>query len=188
MTTAKPLRADARRNYDRLLAEAGAAFARHGVDASLEDIAKAAGVGIGTLYRHFATRTALLEALLRDRFDRQAELGRELLEHDKPGEALFRWFRELATVSTSFRGLIEAVAAALSDETSELYESCHAMREFGARLAARAREAGDLREDVATEDMFLLVHGVAWASQHDPAGDESVPRLLDFVFSGLRPS
>ncbi|AXB44504.1 TetR/AcrR family transcriptional regulator [Amycolatopsis albispora] len=188
MTSAKPLRADARRNYDRLLAEAATAFARDGVDASLEEIARAAGVGIGTLYRHFATRSALLEALLRDRFDRVAELGRELIEHDRPGEALFRWLRELAAVSTTFRGLIEAVAVALRDETSELYESCHTMRGTGARLAERARAAGELREDVATEDMLLLVNAVAWASQHDPAGDARVPELLELVFSGLRPS
>ncbi|MBN6033719.1 TetR/AcrR family transcriptional regulator [Amycolatopsis sp. 195334CR] len=188
MTTVKPLRADARRNYDRLLAEAGAAFARDGVDASLEDVAKAAGVGIGTLYRHFPTRSALLEALLREQFDGQAELGRELLGHDRPGDALFRWLHELAVLSTSFRGLIETVAVALRDETSELYESCHAMRAIGGDLADRARAAGELREDVATEDMLLLVNGVAWASQHDPVGDQSVPVLLELVFSGLRPS
>ena len=84
MTEVKPMRADARRNYERLLEEARRAFAEHGVEASLEDIARRAGVGIGTLYRHFPTRDALLEALLRDRFDTQAERARELLAHPEP--------------------------------------------------------------------------------------------------------
>ncbi|MFD2396928.1 TetR/AcrR family transcriptional regulator [Prauserella oleivorans] len=78
------MRADARRNYERLLVEATDLFARHGVDASLEDVAKAAGVGIGTLYRHFPSRDALIEALLRTRFDSLAATAEHLLRHPRP--------------------------------------------------------------------------------------------------------
>src|SRR6184192_3929854 len=84
----RPMRADARRNYERLVAAAADAFAAHGTEASLEDIARRAGVGIGTLYRHFPTREALLEALLRSRFEEMQRRAAELSASAAPGEAL----------------------------------------------------------------------------------------------------
>ncbi|WP_020671118.1 TetR/AcrR family transcriptional regulator [Amycolatopsis nigrescens] len=188
METSKPLRADARRNYERLLDEAKRAFGQHGVDASLEEIARRAGVGIGTLYRHFPTRNALLEVLLRNRFDTQAKVARELLWHPSPSAALQEWLAELARTSTTYRGLVASVATALSDESSELYASCHAMQDAAARLLARAQEAGEIRAEVASLDLMLLANGVAWAVEHAPDGQGSIGRLSALVFSGLRTS
>ncbi|MGW5717096.1 TetR/AcrR family transcriptional regulator [Amycolatopsis sp. NPDC003865] len=187
MTEVKPMRADARRNYERLLEEAQRAFAEHGVEASLEDIARRAGVGIGTLYRHFPTRDALLETLLRARFDARAERARELLTHPEPLTALQAWLAELGDATGTFRGLVELTAEALSDESSRLYASCHAMREAGSHLVERAKQAGELRRDVTTNELLLLLHAASWAGGHLP-GPGGMQRLLALVFEGLRVS
>jgi AcrR family transcriptional regulator len=187
MTEVKPMRADARRNYERLLEEAQRAFAEHGVEASLEDIARRAGVGIGTLYRHFPTRDALLETLLRARFDAQAERARELLTHPEPLAALQTWLSGLGDATGTFRGLVELTADALSDESSRLYASCHEMREAGSHLVERAKNEGALREDVTTDELLLLLHAASWAGGHLP-GPGGMHRLLALVFEGLRVS
>jgi AcrR family transcriptional regulator len=187
MTEVKPMRADARRNYERLLEEAQRAFTEHGVDASLEDIARRAGVGIGTLYRHFPTREALLETLLRARFDGQAERARVLLTHAEPLNALQDWLVGLGDATGTFRGLVELTADALNDESSRLYASCHAMRESGSHLVERAKQSGELRADVTSNELLLLVHAASWAGAHLPGG-EGMQRLLALVFEGLRPS
>lgn len=187
MTDVKPMRADARRNYERLLEEAQRAFAEHGVEASLEEIARRAGVGIGTLYRHFPTREALLETLLRARFDAQAERARELLSHPEPLNALHTWLAGLGDATGTFRGLVELTADALNDETSRLYESCHAMRAVGSQLVERAKAAGELRRDVTAHELLLLLHAASWAGGHLP-GEGGMHRLLALVFEGLRAS
>ncbi|MDT7729541.1 MAG: hypothetical protein QOI21_6117 [Actinomycetota bacterium] len=187
MDTAKPMRADARRNYERLVEEAKLAFGRHGVDASLEDIARSSGVGIGTLYRHFPTREALLETLLRDRFDSQAAAARELLDHPSPIDALRAWLLDLGRTSARYRGLSDSMMTALTDETSQLYASCHAMQGAVSHLVDRARRAGELREDVTSQEVLLLAHAVAWASEHVGTAN-GVDRLFELVFGGLRAS
>jgi AcrR family transcriptional regulator len=187
MTEVKPMRADARRNYERLLEEAQRAFTEHGVDASLEDIARRAGVGIGTLYRHFPTREALLETLLRARFDGQAERARELLTDAEPLNALQTWLAGLGDATGTFRGLVELTADALNDESSRLYASCHAMREAGSHLVERAKRSGELRADVTANELLLLLHAASWAGAHLP-GDGGMQRLLALVFEGLRAS
>ncbi|KAA9159468.1 TetR/AcrR family transcriptional regulator [Amycolatopsis acidicola] len=188
MTSANPkaMRADARRNYERLLEEARRAFAERGIDASLEEIARRAGVGIGTLYRHFPTREALLEALLRERFDAQAKAADDLLGHPSPIDALKAWAIEMGEASTVYRGLTDALADALADETSQLSRSCHGMRESAGHLVERARAAGELRADVTAPEVLLLVHSAAWASEHAAGGKPSLARVVDLVFRGLR--
>lgn len=180
------MRADARRNYERLLAEARRAFGQSGIDASLEEIARRAEVGIGTLYRHFPTREALLEALLRERFDAQARAAERLLEHASPIEALKAWAVRMAEASTVYRGLVEALADALADESSQLYQSCHGMRESAGRLVERAHRAGELPEDVTVLEVLLLVNAAAWSSERAPGGEPSLERVVDLVFLGLR--
>jgi AcrR family transcriptional regulator len=187
MTEVKPMRADARRNYERLLGEAQRAFAEHGVEASLEDVARRAGVGIGTLYRHFPTRDALLETLLRTRFDGQAERARELLTHPEPLAALQAWLTGLGEATATYRGLVDLTADALNDESSRLYASCHAMREAASHLVERAQQAGELRADVTTHELLLLLHAASWAGPHLP-GAGGGQRLLALVFEGLRVS
>jgi AcrR family transcriptional regulator len=175
------MRADARRNYVRLLDEAARAFAEQGVDASLEEVARRAGVAIGTLYRHFPTRNALLEALMRARFDRHAEEAEALLTADDPLSALRTWAHLLVQASTSYRGLVAAVAEALADETSALHRSCVGMREAAGRLVARAQASGDLRPDLTVNELLLSAHAAGWAAERGG----SLERQLDLVFTGL---
>jgi AcrR family transcriptional regulator len=178
-------RADARRNYDLLLTVAGEAFAEHGTDASLRDIARRAGVGIGTLYRHFPTREALLEALLRHRFDAMRERAERLVDAASPSGALLEWLGELATGSATYRGLPESVMAALRDEGSQLHASCAAMRTAGRQLLHRAQEAGEVRADVTAEQLLALVAGLAWAGEQSAEPTEMVGRLMSVAMYGL---
>ncbi|GAA3218986.1 TetR/AcrR family transcriptional regulator [Dactylosporangium siamense] len=179
------VRVDARRNRDLLLAAAREAFETHGTDASLRDIARQAGVGIGTLYRHFPTREALLEALLASRFDALRDRAEELSATAAPGEALLGWLGELAAGSVTVRGLPESVMAALRDEESELHASCAGMRAAGGQLLQRAQEAGEVRADVTAAQVLALAAGLAWAGEQsaDPAG--TVRQLLLIAGRGL---
>ncbi|GAA2782890.1 helix-turn-helix domain-containing protein [Saccharopolyspora taberi] len=179
------MRADARRNYDRLLAEAEAAFRERGTGAPLEEIARSAGVGIGTLYRHFPTRDALLEALLHDRFSTLCEREAELAGADSPRAALIDWLRDFARSSSRYRGLPDSVMATLANEESALHASCHAMREAGARLLARAQEAGEVRADLRPDELLLLAASVSWAAEHQEG--DSAERLLTLLIEGIDP-
>lgn len=187
-TAARPMRADARRNYDRLLAVARDAFAERGIEASLEDVARRAEVGIGTLYRHFPTRDALLEALLRERFDALAAKGRALLDRPCDRAVLLDWTRSFMEMLGTYRGLTAALTATLADETSELHASCAAMRGAGAALLARAQEAGLIRTDVDAAEFMTLVNGVTWGNEQSFAGSpERLDKLLGIVLDGLAP-
>jgi len=175
-------RADARRNYERLLAAAGDAFVRYGVDASLNDVARRAGVGPATLYRHFPTREALLEALLTDRYDTLAERARTLLDSSSPREALVAWLHVFMAHVTTYRGLATPVKAALQDETSELFSSCHGMQAAWHELLVHAQKAGAVRADVDGSDVLRLVNAVAWATDGRP---DEADRLLSLVLEGI---
>ncbi|GLZ39152.1 TetR/AcrR family transcriptional regulator [Actinokineospora sp. NBRC 105648] len=181
--TAKPMRADARRNYERLMDQARAAFAERGTEASLEDIAGAAGVGIGTLYRHFPTRQDLLEALLREQFDALAATGRDLLDDVSAGAALVTWVSAFVAMTSTYRGLTAALTATLRDESTTLHAACVSMRAVATALLERAQQAGAVRADVSASDFLILISGVAWAYEH--VVEESPRRLLDLVFEGL---
>ncbi len=182
----RPMRADARRNYDRLLAAGAAAFTERGPEASLEDIARRAGVGIGTLYRHFPTRQALLEAVYLDRVQELCGVAGELADHADPGEALLAWLRAFAAHVTGYRSLKAFLAAAMRDAGSPL-SSCHLMlREAGTTLLTRAQQSGAARADLDITELLRLVHGLVMAC--DQAKDDTVPvdRLLSLLMDGLR--
>lgn len=183
---AETIRADARRNYDLLLAAAREAFAAHGTDASLRDIARQAGVGIGTLYRHFPTREALLEALLASRFDALRQRAEQLSTAAAPGSALLDWLGELAAGSVTYRGLPESVMTALRDEQSQLHASCAGMRAAGGRLLRRAQEAGEVRPDVTAAQLLALAAGLAWAGEQSADPVDMVRHLLSIAADGLR--
>lgn len=182
------MRADARRNYERLLAEARGVVAEQGTDASLEEVARRADVGIGTLYRHFPTREALLEALLRDRFDGLRAHAEELLGEGDPFEALLAWMRRLASGTVTYRGLAQAMMAAIQDETSDLYASCHDMRAAGQALLVRAQDAGSVRPDVQPQDVLYLAGMVATAAEQSPGETALHDRLFTYATDGLRPA
>jgi len=174
------MRADARRNYQRLLAAAAAAFAERGADdVSLEEIARRAGVGIGTLYRHFPTRQALLEAVYHDQVDALEVLVAELLQSDSPGAALAEWLAALMAFGKAKRSL----TAAMLD--SELLSSCKAMLHAATdTLLARAQQAGAVRADVQGTDVIRLTHAVSLAADmgQDPGQAE---RMLALVLGGV---
>ncbi|MDG6107716.1 TetR/AcrR family transcriptional regulator [Dactylosporangium aurantiacum] len=179
------MRADARRNYERVLAEAEVAFRERGTEASLEEVARRAGVSIGTLYGHFPTRQALLEAMLHESIDRLVATAEELLTHPSPGEALARWAGATAAHMSAYRGLASSLLSSLKDESSPLHRACQQMTAAGERLLDRARSAGLVRAEASAADMFALVNAAAWVREQVPA--EQGDRLLAFMIDGLRP-
>ncbi|MCK9928122.1 TetR/AcrR family transcriptional regulator [Frankia sp. Mgl5] len=188
-TRARPLRADARANYERLLEQARLAFAEHGTGASLEDIARRAGVGTGTFYRHFPSREALLEAVLHDRFDRLTARADELAATTAPGTALTVWLGEFVEFTSAYRGLTATLMQTLRDTSTELHAACAAMRTAGSTLLAGAQRAGEIRSDLAALELLTLVSGLAWAcEQASVAVPDGVTadRLLSLTLDGLR--
>jgi AcrR family transcriptional regulator len=176
------LRADARQNHARLISAATAAFAEKGADAPLEDIARRAGVGIGTLYRHFPSRVDLQAAVFRTQVRVVCEQGDALLQTDAPEQAFASWTRALAGYLVTKRGLSRALIDAVGVE-SELITSCWVtMRETTDRLLEKAQEAGVIRSDVTGMDVMRLVHGVAVSSERDP---DRAGLLLSVMLDGL---
>jgi AcrR family transcriptional regulator len=180
-------RADGQRNHERLLDEARAAFAEHGTDVSLRDVARRAGVGIGTLYRHFPTRDALIEAAFRHGLEDLAARAGRLLDAESPGDALSEWLLAFAGGSTRYQGLPGSLLAALRDETSGLYESCDTMKDAAGRLLARAQRAGAIRPDLTVGELLSLTTAVAWAAQQTPQAEPSTTRFLTLLHTGLTP-
>lgn len=156
------MRADARKNYDHLLAVARDLVTEQGADASLRDVARRAGVGLGTLYRHFPTREVLLEALLRASFDGLTARAGELEMSDLPDEALVSWLREAVAVAHNYRGVVSTMVAAIADPDSALHASCVTMRAAGTRVLVRAQAENMARTDIDGADLFALVGALAW--------------------------
>ena len=181
-----PKRADARRNYDRLLAAAKAAFAEHGADdVSLEEIARRAGVGIGTLYRHFPARQALLEAVYKDQVDGLDALGAKLLVAESPGEALADWMRAFMAFARTKRSLSSALAATIG-KNSEFMSACSmVLRSRTDELLSRAQEAGEARPEVQVADIFRLTHGLIMATETEPSDPDQPRRLASLVISSV---
>jgi AcrR family transcriptional regulator len=178
-----PMRADARRSHDRLLAAATAAFAENGADAPLEDIARRAGVGIGTLYRHFPARLDLQEAVFRTQVNAVCAQGEELAGSPSAGDAFADWLRVLASYLVTKRGLAHALIAARG-QNSEVISTCsQIMRDTAGRLLERAQQAGAVRDDLTAMDVMMLVHGVVVATERTP---EQADRLLSLTLDGLR--
>ena len=188
-TTQPPraLRADAQRNIERLLDAARAAIAKDGPDASLDDIARDAGVGSGTLYRHFPTRVALLEAVYRDEVARLCAEGDRLLESDpEPGAALAEWLRVYVSFGAVKRGLMGPLTTALGQE-SNLFSSCKTMvRATGGRLVERAQQAGAIRDDVTIGDVLTLASAISYTGELTGEGSDLSERLLTVAIDGLR--
>ena len=183
----KALRADAQRNIERLLDAARARFAKEGPDASLDDIARDAGVGSGTLYRHFPTRVALLEAVYRDEVARLCAEGDRLLESDtEPGEALAEWLRVYVSFGAMKRGLMGPLTTALGQD-SDLFSTCKTMvRSTGGRLVEQAQKAGTIRDDVEISDVLTLASAISHAGELTGEGSDLSERLLTVAIDGLR--
>jgi len=183
-TLRKP-RADGVRNRERVLEAAKAVFSAGGSDASLETVAKRAGVGIGTLYRHFPTREALFEAVYRREVDQLSELADQLRSAPEPVDALRRWLKANVELVATKKGMISALALAVQT-SSELYAySFDRLTKAIGTLLDRAVAAGEIRADISPEDLLRALIGMCYL--HDQPGWQStVLRLMDVFIDGLR--
>jgi AcrR family transcriptional regulator len=177
------MRADARRSRAKLLEAATAAFAENGADAPLEDIARRAGVGIGTLYRHFPTRTDLQAGVFRSQVDAVCTTADDLIGTVPADQAFAGSVRAIAGYLVTKRGLSKALIESLGRD-SELISVCsQRMRDTLDRLLAHARQAGAVRPDVTAHDVLRLVHGIVMATEQSP---QDTDRLLGMMLDGLR--
>jgi AcrR family transcriptional regulator len=185
LPTTRPARADARRNYDLLVSAAREAFAEHGTDTSLEEIARRAGVGIGTLYRRFPNRTALLEAVYVDEIQSVCDRAYGYAEKLGPYDALAAWLRSFVGYSISKKSLAGELTVALGKD-SEFFSACKVnVREAGELLLNAAKEEGTVREELQLMDILRLVGGITMGRDMDR---DQAERLLDIVLAGLKPA
>jgi AcrR family transcriptional regulator len=180
----KPLRADARRNREKVLAAARAVFSEQGVDAQMDDVARRADVGVGTVYRHFPTKDALLRALTEELFDVIAAHARELLDHDDPWEAFkdALWFGAAQTAGD--RAFSELVAA-----QKKTLEQCRGQEDLTVtigELMRRCIAAGKMRPDVVIDDIPLVMCGVGSAGAMPHSMPDAWRRHLGIVLDGMR--
>ncbi|WBQ03734.1 TetR/AcrR family transcriptional regulator [Kribbella sp. CA-293567] len=187
MAPARPLRADARRSREQILVAAEVAFARDGIEASLEAIAKDAGVGSATLHRHFRSRRQLVEAVFAERTEAVIAEATELATTNPPGPALFYWLRSVLRVIVDNRGL--AVALLPVPDGAATDSSCHArLTEAADRLLESARETGDIRADITTSDVLSLVNAIALLAEQPGPVDLDAERLLGLTITGIGPA
>lgn len=181
------LRSDARRNRERVLRAAREAFAAEGAAVPLDEIARRAGVGAGTVYRHFPTKEALFEAVVSDRLQGLIGEARSLLEAGDPGGAFFGFFTRVVVEGVAKKDIVDALAG----EGVEVdFAGSRAARNLGeavAGLLERARRAGAVRKDVGAEDVMALLTGASLAIRHHGGGTDAADRVVAVVSDGLRP-
>ena len=168
------MRSDAQENYHHLLATARAVVAEEGASASMRDIARKAGVGPATLFRHFPTREALLDTLLRSsleeltqKADALASTSADDSADNSADDALVAWLRDAVAFVRTYSGAVTMMAAALSDPASALHASCESLRSAGARLLARAQAEGSADKNMTGGDMFALIGALGWMGDQD---------------------
>ena len=184
-TGSRPLRADAQRNRDRLLDVAVRAFSQDGPDVTLDAIAKDAGVGIGTLYRHFPTREALIEAAYRNELARLCDAVPDLLQAMPPDQAMRTWMDRYIDYMSTKRGMADALRAVIASGGSPYAQSRDRLTTAITTLLQAGAAAGTLRSDVEPADVLASLSGVSLAAG-DPAQREQARRLLDLLMDGLR--
>ena len=182
-TSERPLRADAQRNRDQIVAAAGRAFTKCGLEATLEGIAKDAGVGIGTLYRHFPTRELLIEAAYRNELAAVCDASPELLAKLPPDQALRAWMDRFIDYMARKRGMADALRAVFASGANPYAQSFELLVGAIKRLLDAGVAAGEIRPDVSADDVLVSLSGVALAagSKRDQAD-----RLLNLLLDGLR--
>lgn len=178
-------RADAMRNRERVLTAAKAVFSHGGAEASLDAVARRAGVGIGTLYRHFPTREALYEAVYRREVEHLVELAEALKAEAVPVEALRRWMRADVEFIATKKGMAAALALAVQGSSDLVAHSIEQLTRAAGDLLQRAVAAGEIRADISPDDVLRVVVGMCYA-QDRPGWQASVLRLVDIFIDGLR--
>jgi AcrR family transcriptional regulator len=178
----RPQRADARRNYDRLVEAARETFREHEADSSLEQIARRAGVGIGTLYRHFPTRLALLEAVYRDEVDDLADESAALTGRE-PWEALAAWLELFLSYAATKRALFHELIEVAGRDSELLTHSREVINGTGQAVLGRAQDAGVARADLEIGDVVRLVGG---CTMMPGSTEEQQKRMLAVVLAGIR--
>lgn len=187
--TARKPRVDAQRNRERVLASAKIVFSAGGADASLEAVARHAGVGIGTLYRHFPTRESLYEAVYRREVDQLGDLAEQLKHEAAPVEALRRWLRAIVEFVATKKGMSAALALAahgydVKGATELNNYSFDRLTSAAASLLDRAVATGEMRRDISPDDLLRAIIGMCYL--HDkPGWQASVQRLMDVFVDGL---
>ena len=180
---ARPKRADARRNYEKVLAAAREAFAESGEATSLEEVARRAGVGIGTLYRNFPNRQSLLEALYADEVEAVSRAASELADDREPWDALSTWFEGFIGYIATKQALASELGNYL-DKDAPLFARCREqLFAAGEPLLKRAQDAGEVRSDVAIGDVIQMVVGIAKLPNSEPGQAEHIVRI---ALDGLR--
>lgn len=185
-TGQRHMRADARRNYDLLLETAAAVFAEQGVNARLDEIVKRAGVGSGTLYRHFPTRESLLDAIFADRVRALCDLAYDLMKRPDRVAALRTWLLAVIRHSVTYRGLAATQVALLIDESQASGEARHdQIRWAGCTLLNHVQESGQVLSEIEISDLLKLVNAIAWAVEQTPSPSDQVNRMLAVVMRGI---
>jgi AcrR family transcriptional regulator len=180
----RPKRADARRNYDALIAAARAAFTERDQQASLEDIARRAGVGIGTLYRHFPTRAALIEAVYVEEVESLASSAADVAGKE-PWDALTTWLHGFVGYIATKQALADELFA-IAENNADVFANCRtALHGAGEPLLKSAQDAGVVREDARIEDVVRMVGAIAKMPAAEPG---EVERVLNIALDGLRVS
>ena len=181
---ARPLRADAARNRARLLEVAYETFAAEGLSVAIDEIARRAGVGAGTVYRHFPTKEALFQAVIADRMQRLIDDGRALLESDGPGEALFSFLRSMVLQwGAADRGLVDALAGFGIDVASAAPDAEEAFLAMLEELLRAAQEAGTARRDIGVREVKSILVGCQAMEAYNSA---LADRVTEVVVDGLR--
>ena len=180
-TDEAPLRADAARNRERILAAAEEVFLERGADASLDDVAKRAKVGIGTLYRRFPTREALLAALSDERLLSLAAASRAADPAPEPTASIRAFVRALVMHASHYHGLAASLGAVLKSGTP----GCKAGSDEGLRLLQRAQEAGAIREDLSLDDLLCMVTAISLAVEQSHSGKARIAHLVDLFFDRI---
>jgi AcrR family transcriptional regulator len=180
------MRADAKRNYDRIVEVAREVFRDKGYDASLDEVAKRAGVGPGTLYRHFPNRDALLDAIMQSWVARVDEAAEKALAHEgSPRDLLLKWFEEYVRLISLHKGGPAKITSAMGDPNSPILTKCQVLVRASDRIVERLREEGALKDGVETLQMTRLVGGVATVADQSELDEAAVRPLLEVVADGL---
>jgi AcrR family transcriptional regulator len=185
MPDARPLRADARRNRELVLDAARAAFAADGLSVPLDEIARQAGVGPGTLYRHFPTKESLIEAVVNDRLQRLSAEGAALRDAADPGAAFFGFLNRVAAEAAPKRDLFDALASAGVSVGPAVTAAAEELRAEIAWLLARAQRAGAVRADIGSAELTALLSGLLFSMRSRPETDQAL--VLSVFTDGLRP-